>query len=500
MPKYPSYENVKRARRLSGPSRHKEDTIATFASSLVRDFLIRNKFLDTLKSFEAERSKQNRKTKYSDDTEAWYQASRAINLPAMCKYTQDPKVGGKKDDTAIEVCLRYLIDRREGGVDAEKREYEYFHDGFGSALQFKVKGLPKENMKHKKKPSKEKLTNTLEEALALGKETDLELYNLSLGVQLHPERFRSSTLGYVKPKKSRRKRHSPTSISPVYSQGDEGSPSSRVRSKSPVSINARDRSLSPQPSIASSASKLPSLKEQARRRVAKMNRGFSNQHWMPMKQRMKMAHRDLKVAKTNIDSQKRWESILSNRQEIVVPGSEKEMQRAKEVDKVKGKRSMECALCAQPYHLLNLPMQISYKAIIDVRESWGVDIPPNPLLAKVPRCYDMVRVCTFCSQFFQNSEDYRPIVHVDIDRNSLETLSAELEKLDPKHETSFFRRVTLSHNAHVHASQVPLLLRQDTVLRNDGMGRNSVGIFHSIPDRKGKSFKLRKKKSAKNKQ
>ena len=61
-------------------------------------------------------------------------------------------------------------------------------------------------------------------------------------------------------------------------------------------------------------------------------------------------------------------------------------------------------------------MSISYKAIIDVRESWGVDIPPDPLRARVPRCYDEVHVCLFCSQFFKDSESYRPVVHKDYDR------------------------------------------------------------------------------------
>lgn len=34
-----------------------------------------------------------------------------------------------------------------------------------------------------------------------------------------------------------------------------------------------------------------------------------------------------------------------------------------------------------------------------------IEVPQNPVLARVPRCYDEVRICQFCSQFFQASSD-----------------------------------------------------------------------------------------------
>ena len=77
-------------------------------------------------------------------------------------------------------------------------------------------------------------------------------------------------------------------------------------------------------------------------------------------------------------------------------------------EKYSCKKRPECAVCCHPFLAINLPMAISYKAVMDLRESWGVDIPPDPHLAKPPRCYDTVRVCLFCSQFFEDTNMYRP--------------------------------------------------------------------------------------------
>ena len=136
----PSYENVKRSRRLSGPRRLKEDTICSFAASLVREYLLKQGLTSTVETFDRERQERSEKVKYVDSTEAWYQASRAINLPGLCRYAADPAYGGKDADSAIEVCIRYLIDKREGGEAAAKREYSHFQAvRFAGGLKMPIK-------------------------------------------------------------------------------------------------------------------------------------------------------------------------------------------------------------------------------------------------------------------------------------------------------------------------------------------------------------------------
>ena len=81
------------------------------------------------------------------------------------------------------------------------------------------------------------------------------------------------------------------------------------------------------------------------------------------------------------------------------------------MERYAGKRGKECALCEHKFAAVNLPMEVTYKAVMDLREgSWGVDIPPNPRLCMVPRCYDKVHICRLCSQFFATSELYRPLI------------------------------------------------------------------------------------------
>lgn len=57
--------------------------------------------------------------------------------------------------------------------------------------------------------------------------------------------------------------------------------------------------------------------------------------------------------------------------------------------------------CDMNYTAKNLPFSVSYKAIIDIRLSWGVGIAPDPRYSRFPHWYKPVQVCVFCSQFFQ---------------------------------------------------------------------------------------------------
>lgn len=81
-----------------------------------------------------------------------------------------------------------------------------------------------------------------------------------------------------------------------------------------------------------------------------------------------------------------------------------EMAKNKERLVGRSRKTMRCALCEYPFPMINLPMTISYKAVLDMRECWGMNIDRahNPKLS-FPHCYDRVRVCRMCAQFFSTS-------------------------------------------------------------------------------------------------
>ena len=76
-----------------------------------------------------------------------------------------------------------------------------------------------------------------------------------------------------------------------------------------------------------------------------------------------------------------------------------------------------CGLCGLKFLPLNLVMAVTFKAVLDIRDSWGDKYDPegrkhvmvNPNLRKAPACYNQTRVCAFCSQLFDQQQDhYRP--------------------------------------------------------------------------------------------
>ncbi|KAL0479562.1 hypothetical protein AKO1_007746 [Acrasis kona] len=60
-------------------------------------------------------------------------------------------------------------------------------------------------------------------------------------------------------------------------------------------------------------------------------------------------------------------------------------------------KKQKCKLCEQDFLLEKLPGAISYKSVLKLRESWGLDVHyPAPALL-----YQRVQLCVFCSQFFE---------------------------------------------------------------------------------------------------
>ena len=187
----------------------------------------------------------------------------------------------------------------------------------------------------------------------------------------------------------------------------------------------------------------------------------SSENWIPEISRMKSLERDLLVAKENLaDIQLREMGEAREMKQFRVT----ELERALKAESLGKMARQSCGCCMLTFLPINLPLKVSQKAILDIRVKWsgGLNsgtvfaVPGQPMLqitqdgeaagsaaaaaaaategggetavvvapvsktqksfidkmaerlSVVPRCYDEVPVCTFCAQFFQEAERYRP--------------------------------------------------------------------------------------------
>ena len=93
----------------------------------------------------------------------------------------------------------------------------------------------------------------------------------------------------------------------------------------------------------------------------------SNESWIPWNVRFKMLRKDIAVQKVNNMEQANFFDLLEKNE---VSLDHLSLERSKE--KYSGKGKTKCALCMQQYLKVNLPMQISFKAIMDLRSLWGL--------------------------------------------------------------------------------------------------------------------------------
>ena len=195
----------------------------------------------------------------------------------------------------------------------------------------------------------------------------------------------------------------------------------------------------------------------------------SSENWIPDLERTRSLERDFKVLKNNLaDVQLREEQERREMKQFQVSDLEK----AKTAEELGQNKRQECGCCLRKYLPINLPLKVSQKAVLDIRVKWSGDLssktvfggtnPPigeylattmeptastttsggalegtavpgttgttvpktktylekmSERLSVVPRCYSDVPVCTFCAQFFQDQDSYRPsynkIVYVE---------------------------------------------------------------------------------------
>jgi hypothetical protein len=163
----------------------------------------------------------------------------------------------------------------------------------------------------------------------------------------------------------------------------------------------------------------------------------SAENWIPETTRMKSLGRDLAVAEENLGD------IIKREVQ-----SEREMrqfkttifQKAQVEESLGSKKKVMCGCCMRYYSYVNLPLKVSNKAVVDLRKNWsngarGWWSQRDEKLGRMPRCYNDVSVCHFCSQFFLDQEAYRPSMEkleYEVRKEAFfDTKRKEKEKWDP---------------------------------------------------------------------
>lgn len=208
----------------------------------------------------------------------------------------------------------------------------------------------------------------------------------------------------------------------------------------------------------------------------------SNENWIPEDIRMRSLQRELLTVKEIFADTKNLETSLQREMKRLAVS---DLERAKAEEKLVATKKVPCGCCMQEFLYVNLPMKVSKKAIIDIRIKWTGKLNSATVFretnvheladelanlqtknatkramrdtgsvgsvesqqsmmsvseidimgSSVPRCYDTVGICIFCSQFFQSPEEYRPsyqaIVYEEKKTAYLENKRREREYWDP---------------------------------------------------------------------
>ena len=163
----------------------------------------------------------------------------------------------------------------------------------------------------------------------------------------------------------------------------------------------------------------------------------SSENWIPEIDRMKSLGRDLAVAEENLgDIIKREVQAEREMRQFKTTIFEK----AKVEESLGSKKKIMCGCCMRYFSYVNLPLKVSNKAVVDLRKKWsngarGWWSARDDKLGCMPRCYNDVSVCHFCSQFFMDQDGYRPslekLEYEERKKAHFATKRKEKEKWDP---------------------------------------------------------------------
>ncbi|KAJ1435544.1 hypothetical protein B484DRAFT_318558, partial [Ochromonadaceae sp. CCMP2298] len=71
-----------------------------------------------------------------------------------------------------------------------------------------------------------------------------------------------------------------------------------------------------------------------------------------------------------------------------------------DINRNEWEKSVDCPVCERIYPVSQMPGQISFKAVARWKAKRGVTIAPNDHRIDPCRIHNAVKLCSFCTQFF----------------------------------------------------------------------------------------------------
>jgi hypothetical protein len=378
--------------------------VEAFAQSIVRDYLRERGLTDTLDTLSQESTKRGFNP---PSVESWYEVSGKLGLAELIRENKSSE--GKNYGTILEVLLQHLSD-----MSQEKRL---------EARDVVITVSDRIKMSDRNKG-----------AMIAMQQSEGPAYSHST--------LAESSMGDRPSFRDRDDRKGQRQVGPVRSS--DGVNQQMDKSFAMRKDNSRMKAPTPMANAGKSITKSKPLSKykmhSASSKTLSMHSSDggeedsvhepSQESWIPMETRMRMMRDEIAVSRNREEGREREERRLMKSvvkapvdprvdeelkhvfRELPWEAETTTLQLEKDKEKLSQKKRQACALCKLDFLAVNLPMTVSYKAIMDMRQSWGNVEDYNTVLARPPRCYDRVRVCIFCAQFFDGpggQEVYRPI-------------------------------------------------------------------------------------------
>lgn len=392
------------------------DSIEEFVYMSIQEFLSKKGFKRTLTAFQSE---QHTVSSLRPSDASWYSVAEAIDLVGLRESTS--RAGESTYGTVLETLVLHLRNQRAAKLQSAKaipdvaQETKEVSDPristnplkdcdpvFLHAEQQRIKSMLEAKAEERERERRKHMSESASDA----------------GISPTPEvSTRHTPGGHARGKRSRtagrqRTRAGYQSVDALQSRLDKangGGARKHRKAKSP-GIKMKQSSSSTFPRLGRRAQMRQVMSADFDEMMLGVDGGSrepSAARWIPLDARMKMLRREMNVFKYNNDRDtRRLRDVEKAKPKMG------ELARAKALERSSGKKKKKCSLCEKTFALVNLPLSISYKAVLDLRTSWGMNVEKNernPNMAKFPHCYNEVRVCPFCAQFFDKEASYRTL-------------------------------------------------------------------------------------------
>lgn len=220
-----------------------------------------------------------------------------------------------------------------------------------------------------------------------------------------------------------------------------------LKNKNPISQSRSGGKLRKLKNVLSNETQLRIQKELNLMTGDKYGKGKPTvENWVPDVTRYRSVSRDLYAIKDALNDYVVRETVTMRETKKYECS---DVDRAKRELELGTTKKIPCGCCQIEFFHVNLPLKVSQKAILDIRVMWSGELNSTTVFGKVnsvsnisadtklksvstvdgddaanpqslrdlrtaarlgavPRCYNEVLVCVFCTQFFEKQEDYRP--------------------------------------------------------------------------------------------